>query len=114
MDHRQQMKSQNRQMEKAAIEVSYATGRMVKWTDMAFYLMDEYLKEAVRDLKSSTKRLLAWGKNEALRSAKTVGNHGKVRVSQNSEPLRGENVNNRAGLMVEVLISWIDEKSLNN
>nr|DAG09239.1 MAG TPA: hypothetical protein [Inoviridae sp.] len=35
-------------------------------------------------------------------------------MSQNPEPLRGENVNNRAGLMVEVLISWIDEKSLNN
>ncbi len=43
------------ELEKAAIEVSYATGRMVKWTDMAFYLMDEYLKEAVRDMKSSTK-----------------------------------------------------------
>ncbi|MCP8769829.1 hypothetical protein NDJ66_03970 [Escherichia coli] len=36
------------ELEKAAIEVSYATGRMVKWTDMAFYLMDEYLKEAVQ------------------------------------------------------------------
>ncbi len=43
------------ELEKAAIEVSYATGRMMKWTDMAFYLMDEYLKEAVRDMKSSTK-----------------------------------------------------------
>ncbi|WP_126750830.1 hypothetical protein [Escherichia coli] len=43
------------EVEKAAIEVSYATGRMGKWTDMAFYLMDEYLKEAVRDMKSSTK-----------------------------------------------------------
>ncbi len=101
------------ELEKAAIEVSYATGRMVKWTDMAFYLMDEYLKEAVRDLKSSTKRLLAWGKMKHY-AVQNRGNHGKVRVSQNPEPLRGENVNNRAGLMVEVLISWIDEKSLNN
>lgn len=50
------------ELEKAAIEVSYATGRMVKWTDMAFYLMDEYLKEAVRDLKSSTRTSTGVGK----------------------------------------------------
>ncbi len=65
------------ELEKAAIEVSYATGRMVKWTDMAFYLMDEYLKEAVRDLKSSTKkRLLAWGK---MKHYAVVQNRGKPR-----------------------------------
>ncbi|MCE9955766.1 hypothetical protein [Aeromonas rivipollensis] len=39
------------QLERAAIEVSYATGRSVKWTDVAFYLFDEYLNEAVRDMK---------------------------------------------------------------
>lgn len=33
-----------------------------EWTDMAFYLMDEYLKEAVRDLKSSTKTSTGVGK----------------------------------------------------
>ncbi|WP_273908175.1 hypothetical protein [Enterobacter bugandensis] len=43
------------ELERAAIEVSYATGKMVKWTDLVFYLMDEYLKEAVRDMKASTK-----------------------------------------------------------
>lgn len=39
-------------LEKAAIEVSYATGKVVKWSDIAFYLFDEYLKEAVKDLKA--------------------------------------------------------------
>lgn len=39
-------------LEKAAIEVSYATGRVVKWSDIAFYLFDEHLKDAVRDLKA--------------------------------------------------------------
>lgn len=38
-------------LEKAAIEVSYATGKVVKWSEVAFYLIDEYLKEAVKDLK---------------------------------------------------------------
>ncbi|MNF98594.1 hypothetical protein D3C84_814590 [compost metagenome] len=39
-------------LEKAAIEVSYATGKVVKWSDIAFYLFDEHLKEAVKDLKA--------------------------------------------------------------
>lgn len=38
-------------LEKAAIEVSYATGKPIKWSEVAFFLMDEYLKEAVKDLK---------------------------------------------------------------
>lgn len=38
-------------LEKAAIEVSYATGKPIKWSEVAFYLIDEYLKEAVKDLK---------------------------------------------------------------
>ncbi|ECX3450961.1 hypothetical protein G0R22_002859 [Salmonella enterica] len=33
---------------------------------------------------------MAQGKNDAPEPKKTVGNHGKVRVSQNPEPLRGE------------------------
>jgi len=41
-------------LERAAIEISYATGKTVKWTDLVFYLMDEYLKEAVRDMKAAT------------------------------------------------------------
>ncbi|EEJ7177468.1 hypothetical protein RL87_000749 [Salmonella enterica subsp. enterica] len=33
---------------------------------------------------------MAQGKNDAPETTKTVGNHGKVRVSQNPEPLRGK------------------------
>jgi len=39
------------QLERAAIEVSYSTGRAVKWTDIAFYLFDEYLSDAIKDMK---------------------------------------------------------------
>lgn len=39
-------------LEKAAIEISYATGKPVKWTELAFYLIDEYLKDAVKDAKA--------------------------------------------------------------
>lgn len=38
-------------LEKAAIEVSYVTGKPIKWSEVAFFLIDEYLKEAVKDLK---------------------------------------------------------------
>lgn len=41
-------------LESAAIEVSYATGKSVKWTEVAFYLFDEYLPEAVKDMKIRT------------------------------------------------------------
>lgn len=44
------------QLEKAAIDVSYATGTPHKWTEIAFYVIDEYLKEAVKDLKAGKKR----------------------------------------------------------
>ncbi|MDX7728760.1 hypothetical protein SJS36_06805 [Aeromonas caviae] len=39
-------------LQKAAIEVSYATGKPLKWSEVAFYLIDEYLNEAVKDLKA--------------------------------------------------------------
>lgn len=39
-------------LEKAAIEISYATGKPTKWTDLAFYIIDEYLKDAVQDAKA--------------------------------------------------------------
>lgn len=39
-------------LEKAAIEISYATGKPIKWSEVAFYLIDEHLKEAVKDAKS--------------------------------------------------------------
>lgn len=38
-------------MERAAIEVSYATGKQVKWTDVANYLFDQYLNDAKKDMK---------------------------------------------------------------
>ena len=39
-------------LEKAAIEVSCDTGKVVKWSDIAFYLFDVHLNEAVKDLKA--------------------------------------------------------------
>ena len=39
-------------LQKAAIDVSYATGKPLKWSEVAFYLIDEYLNEAVKDLKA--------------------------------------------------------------
>ncbi|MFM5271788.1 hypothetical protein ACEUAK_16005 [Aeromonas veronii] len=38
-------------LERAAIEISYARGVSVKWTEVANYLFDEYLAEAVKDMK---------------------------------------------------------------
>lgn len=43
-------------LEKAAIEISYATGKPHKWTEVAVYVIDEYLKEAIRDLKAGKKK----------------------------------------------------------
>lgn len=42
-------------LERAAIDVSYATGKSIKWTDLANYLFDEYLDEAKKDMKEATK-----------------------------------------------------------
>ena len=39
-------------LQKAAIDVSYVTGKPLKWSEVAFYLIDEYLNEAVKDLKA--------------------------------------------------------------
>lgn len=36
----------------AAIEVGYAKKEPYKWTDILFYLIDEHLDEAVKDLKN--------------------------------------------------------------
>ncbi|OOF18869.1 hypothetical protein BZJ17_15845 [Salinivibrio sp. IB574] len=43
-------------LERAAIEVSYATGKQVKWTEVANYLFDQYLTEAKKDLKESVSK----------------------------------------------------------
>jgi hypothetical protein len=39
-------------LERAAIEISYATGKQIKWTDVAHFMFDEYLQEAKRDMKA--------------------------------------------------------------
>ena len=39
-------------LEKLAIEISYKTGKPIKWTELAFYLFDNYATEAAQDLKS--------------------------------------------------------------
>ena len=39
-------------LERAAIDISHATGKTVKWTDVANYLFTNYLKEATKDMKA--------------------------------------------------------------
>lgn len=39
-------------LERAAIEISNVTKRTVKWTDVANYLFENYLKDAANDMKS--------------------------------------------------------------
>ena len=43
-------------LERAAIEISYITGKPYRWTDLTFYVIDNYLKEAIKDLKASGKK----------------------------------------------------------
>lgn len=43
-------------LERAAIEVSYVTGKPYRWTDLTFYVIDNYLKEATKDLKAQTNK----------------------------------------------------------
>jgi len=40
------------ELERAAIEISHAIGKTVKWTDVANYLFKECLKDAVKDMKA--------------------------------------------------------------
>ena len=39
-------------LERAAIDISNITKRTVKWTDVANYLFENHLKEAVKDMKA--------------------------------------------------------------
>lgn len=41
-------------LERAAIDISYKTGTSIKWTDVANYMFDHMLSDAVKDLKGST------------------------------------------------------------
>ncbi|WP_440877656.1 hypothetical protein [Thalassotalea sp. PLHSN55] len=41
------------QLERAAIDVSHAIGKTVKWTDVANYLFTNHLKDAVKDMKAA-------------------------------------------------------------
>lgn len=43
-------------LERAAIEISYARGQSIKWTEVANYLFDEYLAEAVKDMKAQREK----------------------------------------------------------
>ncbi|MEL9320687.1 hypothetical protein J4U08_22305 [Escherichia coli] len=43
-------------LERAAIEISYITGKPYRWTDLTFYAIDNYLKKAIKDLKASGKK----------------------------------------------------------
>lgn len=43
-------------LEKAALEIGYAIGKPTGWTDVAFYLIDEYLKDAIKDAKSKREK----------------------------------------------------------
>ena len=40
------------ELERAAIDISQAVGKTVKWTDVANYLFTECLKEATKDMKA--------------------------------------------------------------
>lgn len=37
-------------LEKAAIEISYKTGRLIKWSDVAWHLIDKELPVAVKKM----------------------------------------------------------------
>lgn len=39
-------------LERAAIDISHSIGKTVKWTDVANYLFDNHLKDAVKDMKA--------------------------------------------------------------
>lgn len=39
-------------LERSAIEISNVTKRTVKWTDVANYLFENYLKDAEKDMKA--------------------------------------------------------------
>ncbi len=39
-------------LERLAIEISYKVGKPIKWTDLAFYMFDNYANDAAQDLKN--------------------------------------------------------------
>lgn len=39
-------------LEKLALEIGYKTGKPLRWTELAFYLFDNYANEAAKDLKN--------------------------------------------------------------
>jgi len=42
--------SRKQKLERAAIEISYKTGKPIKWTELANILFDEYVDEVKKDL----------------------------------------------------------------
>jgi hypothetical protein len=43
------------ELERAAIEISYKTGKSVSWTDVAHYMLNNYIKLAKEDIKEESK-----------------------------------------------------------
>lgn len=39
-------------LERLAIDVSYKTGKPIKWTEIVNYMIDNYAKDAAQDLKT--------------------------------------------------------------
>lgn len=40
------------QLDQAAIEIGYAIRKPVKWTEVTMYLIENYLKDAIQDMKN--------------------------------------------------------------
>lgn len=43
------------ELEKAAIELSYKIGKSINWTDIAHYMLDNYIKMAKADIETESK-----------------------------------------------------------
>ncbi|NLD08801.1 MAG: hypothetical protein GX667_04330 [Xanthomonadaceae bacterium] len=43
-----------RKLDRLALEVSYKSGKMITWTELVNYTLDNYLDDAVKDLIHST------------------------------------------------------------
>lgn len=43
------------ELERAAIDISYKTGKLVSWTDIAHYMLNNYIKLAKEDIVEEVK-----------------------------------------------------------
>lgn len=44
------------ELEKAAIELSYKLGQTINWTDIAHYMLKNYIKMAKEDIKEESEK----------------------------------------------------------